>query len=161
MAGTVRLQVQRAAEGADLPGDGDLRVWARAALADAEGSLELALRIVGEDEAGELNLRYRQRAAPTNVLSFPADIDEDLAQRLRDQDSAVPLGDIVICAPLVRREAQEQGKDPRAHWAHLLVHGVLHLCGYDHQTEAEAAEMESREREVLRELGFGDPYSPA
>ena len=106
---------------------------------------------IDEAEARMLNARYRRKTHASNVLSFRADIAPELGLRV--------LGDIVICAPVVLREAQEQGKTPRAHWAHKLVHGTLHLLGYDHRRAREAKRMESLEREILGTLKFPDPYT--
>jgi probable rRNA maturation factor len=121
-----------------------LRRWARAAL-DGAGGGELTLRIVGARESRTLNRRFRGRDRPTNVLSFP-------------YDAPGLLGDVVICAPVVNREAREQRKPPVAHWAHMVMHGVLHLRGYDHETPRDAEKMESRERDLLGACGFPDPY---
>ncbi len=131
-----------------------LRAWLRDAFADTVRG-ELAIRIVAEDEGRALNQRYRGRAAATNVLSFagadvPADVGADLPQH---------LGDIVLCAPVIAREAAEQRKPPAAHWAHLAIHGVLHLLGFDHDNAADARVMERREAELLARLGFDDPYA--
>jgi probable rRNA maturation factor len=114
----------------------------------AAGS-ELGVRVVGSAESRRLNVRYRGKDKPTNVLSFPPASLPD-GSRL--------LGDLVICAQLVRSEAREQRKSLEAHWAHLVVHGALHLVGYDHEREAEAKRMERREVAVLRRLGFSNPY---
>ena len=122
----------------------------RAALdASGEGA-ELGVRIVDKDEMKVLNSRYRGKDCPTNVLAFSADLPPELGIAL--------LGDIVVCAPLVREEALAQGKKERAHWAHLLVHGTLHLLGHDHQEPCEAAAMESLETRILAALGIPDPY---
>jgi probable rRNA maturation factor len=110
----------------------------------------LVLRLVDRSESESLNSRYRGKGGPTNVLSFAADLPEEVALPL--------LGDIVICAPLVAEEAAGQGKAERDHWAHLVVHGVLHLLGYDHQDPAEAQRMEKLEVEILNQLGIADPY---
>lgn len=111
------------------------------------------MRIVGEDEGRELNRRFRGRDAPTNVLSFPAGDDLPVpAGRVR------PLGDLVLCAPVVIREAREQGKPLEAHWAHLLVHGTLHLLGYDHDDEPAASDMERLEVTILADGGLPNPY---
>jgi probable rRNA maturation factor len=115
----------------------------RAALAAAAAGAEIALRIVGALESKKLNGRYRTKNRPTNVLSFPY---------------GGGSGDVVLCHPVIAREAREQGKSLRAHYAHLVVHGVLHLRGLDHATRGEAARMERRETAILRRLGFGDPY---
>ena len=102
-------------------------------------------------EGAELNVRYRGREGPTNVLSFVSELPDDLGIDL--------LGDLVLCAPVVAAEAGDQGKAPADHWAHLVVHGVLHLLGHDHQADADAERMEAREREVLAGLGIDDPYA--
>ena len=126
--------------------------WVDAALRDRCPDAEVFIRIVGEAESAELNGRYRRKAGPTNVLSFPAGLP-----------AGVPLpalGDLVICAPVVAREAEAQGKSTEAHWAHMVVHGCLHLLGFDHEREAEAAEMEPLETRILAQLGYPDPYAP-
>ncbi len=112
----------------------------------------MTLRIVAAAEGRRLNRQWRGKDKPTNVLSFPA------GEPLAPGDEAVSLGDIVICAPVIRREAGEQGKTLRAHWAHMVVHGVLHLLGYDHESERDAVIMEALERELLADRGFPDPY---
>ena len=115
----------------DAPDAGLIRNWALQAYLKVDDSpAELSIRIVDEQEGSQLNHTYRNKSGATNVLSFPQEIVPALEQRL--------LGDIVICAAIVRREADESGKDLTAHWAHMVVHGVLHLCGYDHQQTAEA-----------------------
>ena len=137
-----RLAIQRASRAAHIPSDTMLRRWARAALARPA---EVTLRFVAEVEGRRLNREFRGKAYATNVLTFI------YAQR--------PLaGDVVICAPVVAREARTQGKAVEAHHAHLLVHGLLHLQGYDHEQPRDAGRMERRERRILAELGFGDPY---
>ena len=103
-----------------------------------------------------LNLRYRGKKGATNVLSFPARAPR---RRPRRSGELLPFGDVVICAEVVEREAREQGKAPAAHWAHMVVHGALHLQGYDHENVRDASVMEARERALLAELGFPDPYS--
>lgn len=142
------LQVATAQPG--LPDRSQVENWARAAL-QSRTSAELTVRLVGLEESAALNERYRGRQGATNVLSFPAELPPEL-------EDLPLLGDIVICAPLVEEEAEAQGKDPVAHWAHLVVHGVLHLLGYDHVDEDDAERMESLETRLLRELGFPDPY---
>lgn len=123
--------------------------WIRHALAQ---DAEITVRIVGEDEGRQLNRDYRHKDYATNVLSFPADVPDELLD--------IPLlGDLVICVPVVEREAREQGKTLEAHWAHLVIHGCLHLLGYDHLEDEEAEEMEALERELLAELGHPDPYA--
>jgi probable rRNA maturation factor len=147
------VTVQDVAAVAATPSPQKLRAWARHALGEAARG-ELTLRIVDEEESAALNSRYRGKRGPTNVLSFGADQPPGAGSA-----ELLPLGDLVICAAVVQREAREQGKPAPAHWAHMVVHGVLHLQGYDHETSAEAATMEARERELLAALGFPDPYS--
>lgn len=148
------VAVQRAVRPAWLPHAAAIRAWAAAA-AGAGRDGEMTVRIVGEPESAALNERYRAKAGPTNVLSFPSDVAEPLPG-----GEPAPLGDIVVCASVVEREALEQGKTLEAHFAHLVVHGTLHLVGYDHLDDADARVMEGREREVLAGFGFGDPYRP-
>lgn len=149
---TLALTVQRALKAHEregVPRAPALRRWAHAALRDR--SVEAAVRIVGEDEGRALNRDYRGRDYATNVLTFVYD------------DALVPemplFGDIVLCAPVVAREALEQGKRPDAHFAHLMVHAMLHLQGFDHETTAEAEQMEALETSILATLGYGDPYT--
>lgn len=130
--------------------------WAAAALGRRARGAELAVRVVGPAESRRLNARFRGRDKPTNVLSFPSPL---LPAPVRDVP--LPLGDLVICPKVLESEAREQGKTLRAHWAHLVVHGVLHLVGYDHEREADARRMERREIDVLRRLGFPNPYRSA
>jgi probable rRNA maturation factor len=145
------LDLQVACEAADVPDAPRFRAWASAALAGRREAAELTIRVVDETEGAELNQRYRGRPGPTNVLSFPFDPPPGLpSQEL--------IGDLVICAPVVAREAREQGKPEDAHWAHLVVHGTLHLLGYDHLTDRDAEQMEAMETVVLAALGFPPPY---
>jgi len=138
---------------AGLPAPASFRRWVDAALRGARRRkpAELAIRIVGTDEGRALNRDYRGKDYATNVLSFPAELPPGVALPL--------IGDLAICAPVVRREAAEQGKAPRDHWAHLTVHGVLHLLGHDHIEEAEAERMEALETRILASLGIADPYA--
>lgn len=145
------VEVQRASEARDLPSDEDFTGWATAALAGRRAHAELLIRIVDAAESAELNAGYRGKHGPTNVLSFPFEAPPPVQSEL--------LGDLLICAPVVRREAVEQGKPEPAHWAHLVVHGCLHLLGFDHQDEVEAAAMERLEVEILGRLGYPDPYA--
>ena len=153
---------------ADLPGEAEFLRWAEAALAAANTStasgtttaefasksVTLDIRIVSETESQALNRDYRGKDTPTNVLSFPAELPPELIAQLDE----VPLGDLAICAEVVAREALEQGKPLRAHWAHMTVHGVLHLLGHDHIEQADAARMEPLEIAILTELGWDNPY---
>ncbi|UVE19791.1 rRNA maturation RNase YbeY [Pseudomonas sp. LS44] len=125
--------------------------WCELALRQRSADSELTIRLVDEAEARELNSTYRHKDYATNVLSFPAEVPDELLD--------IPLlGDLVICVAVVEREAAEQGKTSEAHWAHLVIHGCLHLLGYDHIDEVEAEEMEALERQLLAELGHPDPY---
>ena len=142
------ITVQYGAPGDDLPARALLRRWARAALGASAANTTIVLRFVDEVESRTLNRRHRGRDRPTNVLSF-----------VYDDEHGAPGGDIVLCAPVLRREAVEQGKSLAAHCAHLVVHGVLHLQGYDHERAADAGKMEARERAILAGLGFGNPYA--
>lgn len=126
--------------------------WARAAVEGLRRSCgAIGIRIVNESESADLNARYRGRRGPTNVLAFPFEAPQGVRAHV--------LGDLVICAPVVNREARAQGKSAAAHWAHMVVHGILHLRGYDHHSPREAAVMERRETAVLRRLGYPDPYA--
>jgi len=151
MAGMLRVTLQTATQTKTLPSDADFERWVGAALAGRRDSAELAIRIVDEGEGARLNNRYRHKDYPTNVLSFPAQLPAGVTSEL--------LGDLVICAPVVEREAAEQGKRLEAHWAHLTIHGTLHLLGYDHEDTAQAADMESLETAILAGMGYPDPYS--
>lgn len=154
--GPIRLDVAvgYAVPRAGLPAAVSFRKWTAAALAGRIREANLAIRIVGSKEGRALNRHYRGRDYATNVLSFPADLPAGLPPGVR-----LPLlGDLVLCAPVVAREAREQKKPPRAHYAHLTVHGVLHLLGWDHADEREAEAMEQLEREILAGLGIDDPY---
>ena len=137
------LTVQFDVDATALPRRPTLRRWATAAL---EGDAHVTLRFVGTREGRTLNRRYRRRDRPTNVLTFVYDDGVSLA------------GDIVLCAPVVAREARAQRKTLRAHYAHLVIHGMLHLQGYDHERDHDAAQMEAREIALLRMLGYANPY---
>ncbi len=138
------------ASGEDAPEPASIRHWVSAALNERQPRAEIGVRIVNTDESADLNLRYRGKEGPTNVLSFAAEIPDFVQSSL--------LGDIVICATIVHTEANEQHKAFEAHWAHMLVHGTLHLLGYDHIKENDAATMEALETRILSELGFPPPY---
>ena len=147
----VSINVQNASGNNSVPAAPEFRSWVRAVFADRLKG-EVGIRIVGEEEARALNKRYRSSDYATNVLAFPCDEDLGVA------GLEAPIGDIVICAAVVEREAGEQDKDVRAHWAHLTIHGALHLDGYDHVTDAQAEEMEARETLLLAHFGFPDPW---
>jgi len=145
------LTVQRASRARGLPGVASITDWARAALAGSgAGTAEITVRLVGNSESANLNKRYRGKRGATNVLSFTYD---------SAPGKTGLAGDLVICVPVVQREAAQQGKRPRAHWAHMVVHGILHLRGFDHVREADAETMEAMEVRILRRLGFSDPYA--
>lgn len=149
------VDVQIASAAGDLPDTGTIRSLLAAACR-AAGCAEpgaIAVRIVDEPEIRALNRDYRGKDKPTNVLSFPAEPLQGLPPDMHEE-----LGDIVICAPVVAREADEQGKRPADHWAHMLVHGTLHLLGYDHLDSDDAERMEALEREILAAAGIADPY---
>jgi probable rRNA maturation factor len=142
----LKLSVQVATRDGDLPHRSTLRRWASASLSrDAR----VTLRFVGSREGRALNASYRRRDYPTNVLTFVYDDEMPLS------------GDVVLCVPVLRREARSQGKSFRAHCAHLVIHGMLHLQGYDHERAADARRMEAREKAVLARLGYPDPYLTA
>lgn len=154
--GPVRLDVavSYALPRKGLPAANSFRKWVAAALKGRIREADLAIRIVGTKEGRSLNRHYRDRDYATNVLSFPADLPEGLPKGVK-----LPLlGDLVICAPVVVREAREQKKPLNDHYAHLTVHGTLHLLGWDHEDEREAECMEQLEREILASMGIADPY---
>ena len=144
----LNLSVQYACDAGSLPLRTQIRVWARQTLnVDGKRGGQITIRFVAEEEGRALNYEYRQKDYATNVLSFPYETDPIIA------------GDLVICPAVAKREAQEQGKSLEAHCAHLIVHGLLHLQGYDHETSMDDAHrMEEKEREILASLGFSDPY---
>ncbi|AKH20800.1 rRNA maturation RNase YbeY [Sedimenticola thiotaurini] len=146
----LQLELQRVVACEHVPGVMQFQAWVEAALEGRLEQAELVVRIVDRDESRQLNREYRGKDRPTNVLSFPFEAPDVVESDL--------LGDLVICAPVVEDEAREQQKPLEAHWAHLLVHGVLHLLGFDHINEEEAETMESLEVEILATLGFPDPY---
>ncbi|GAB1407054.1 rRNA maturation RNase YbeY [Thermomonas brevis] len=154
--GPVRLDVAvgYAVPRKGIPAAASFRKWVAAALDGRIREADLAIRIVGTREGRALNRHYRGKDYATNVLSFPAELPEGLPEGVR-----MPLlGDLVICAPVVAREAKEQRKPLNAHYAHLAVHGALHLLGWDHEDDREAEAMEQLEREILAGLGLPDPY---
>jgi len=144
----VDVQIVSTREG--LPAVMDIEQWSKATLRALHTSAQLCVRIVDEDEAAQLNESYRGRCGPTNVLSFSFAATQCTEPPL--------LGDIIICAPVVAREAENQHKSSSAHYAHMVVHGTLHLLGHDHATQSQAEAMEALEREIIASLGFADPY---
>jgi probable rRNA maturation factor len=144
------IDIQRVFESEGQPDEAQIQVWIDAALEDVNQDTEIVIRIVDEAESAQLNEQYRHKKGPTNILSFPFEVPDGIELNL--------LGDLVICAPVVAREASEQHKPLGHHWAHIVVHGVLHLLGYDHIDDDEAELMESKEIEILKKLNINNPY---
>jgi probable rRNA maturation factor len=149
---TYRINVQHIADKALAPRASIMRKWATEALSRKVETAEITLRLVDIAEMTSLNSVYRHKKGPTNVLSFPFTMPDAI------QEEFPFIGDIVICSDIVNREAKEQGKEQDAHWAHMIVHGIFHLLGYDHETDAQANIMEALEIETLQALGFPNPY---
>ena len=157
------INVQYATDKSLAPEASLIRKWAKKALAEKilrtaqakpliTKSAEMTIRIVDKKESAKLNANYRHKNKPTNVLSFPFDLPKEAFK------NSPLLGDIIICAEVVNQEAQEQHKSPHAHWAHMVIHGVFHLLGFDHQTKRDAKVMESLEIKIMQTLGFANPY---
>jgi probable rRNA maturation factor len=146
-----QIEIQAVFESAGQPDQQQIQLWVDAALEDYDQDTEIVVRIVDEQESAELNEQYRHKSGPTNILSFPVDLPEGIELDL--------LGDLVICAPVVEKEALEQGKILEHHWAHIIVHGVLHLLGYDHIDDDEAELMENKEIAILNMLQINNPYT--
>jgi probable rRNA maturation factor len=144
------VDIQIACDEHGLPSETDLKTWVSAALAEFKDEAELSIRMVENDESQQLNHQYRGKDKPTNVLSFPADLPPHIELPL--------LGDLIIATGVVTAEAAEQKKPLIAHWAHMVVHGCLHLLGYDHIDDDEAEEMEALETTIMAKLGYPDPY---
>ncbi|WP_375753108.1 rRNA maturation RNase YbeY [Vibrio sp. HN007] len=148
---SIELDLQIAVESADgLPAEADFQRWLQTTVTQFQPEAEVTIRLVDEEESHQLNLEYRGKDKPTNVLSFPFEVPEGIDINL--------LGDLIICKQVVEKEAKEQHKEVIAHWAHMVVHGSLHLLGYDHIEDDEAEEMESLETEIMQSMGFNDPY---
>lgn len=145
----INLDVQREVDA--LPTDDELLKWISATLQfEQHADTELTIRFVDEKESAELNGQYRHKEGATNILSFPFDMPDEVELNL--------LGDLVICANVVKKEAADQKKEELAHWAHMIIHGTLHLLGYDHLTDEQAVVMETKEIKILSQLGYTDPY---
>lgn len=144
------VDVQFGLDESGLPTADEFMFWAVVALENIDTELELSIRIVDEAEATQLNEKWRDMEGATNVLSFPTEITEEIQPR--------PLGDVVICAPIIAREAIEQEKPIADHWAHMVIHGTLHLLGYDHIETLEMKKMESLEIKLLNQLNINNPY---
>ena len=147
---TITLDLQLAYQPQNLPSSDDFQHWVNTALNTYQRDFELTIRIVDNNESQQLNKQYREKDKPTNVLSFPFEVPDGIEMDL--------LGDLVIAADVVSVEASEQQKTLSAHWAHMVIHGCLHLLGFDHITDDEAQEMESLEIKLLAQLGFKNPY---
>lgn len=151
------VEIQNPEEFQSIPAETLIEQWAQAAWLD-ENEASVVIRVVGTEEGLDLNQRYRQRDYPTNVLSFPYE-PADFELEFLDAEELGHLGDLVLCLPVVEREAAEQAKPAEHHWAHLIVHGLLHLQGFDHEeSEVEAEIMEAREIAILGQLGVPNPY---
>lgn len=149
----LHVDIQREVEG--LPTDKEISLWLNQALSfENKSAAELTIRFVSTAESADLNKQYRNKEGATNVLSFPfempAEVEEEIELNL--------LGDLIICSDVVKKQAKEQQKLELAHWAHMIVHGALHLLGYDHLTDEEASIMENKEIHILSQLGYPDPY---
>jgi probable rRNA maturation factor len=150
----ITLDLQNAAENHVTPSEALFKSWLSAALKGRRAEAEVSIRLVGREESQALNAQYRGKDKPTNVLSFPFDAPVDIPQ----SEINHLLGDLVICAPIIQQEAQQQNKPVDSHWAHMVIHGTLHLLGYDHLTDEDAIIMEQLEREILATLAIPDPY---
>ena len=147
-----QVVVQRAISGFSIPSTPKLKDWTKHTLQEKMPNAEVTIRIVDKKEMIFLNSTYRKKDKPTNVLSFPSDMPLDIPLDIR------VLGDIVICAEVILEEAKAQEKTVEAHWAHMIVHGILHLLGYDHENDKDADIMEAEEIIILKKLGFNNPY---
>ncbi len=147
---SIAVDVQYAIEAPNLPGEADFALWVETVLKNRKVDGEVCIRVVDPDESQALNAEYRGKDKPTNVLSFPFEVPPGVPVTL--------LGDLVVCAEVVAREAEEQHKTLLHHWAHMVVHGTLHLLGFDHINDDEAEEMEALERDLLARLDIADPY---
>lgn len=147
---SIILDLQLASNANNLPSEAQFQHWLEAAVLPFQAEAEVTIRIVDSAESQQLNSQYRAKDKPTNVLSFPFQCPPGIELPL--------LGDLVICAAVVAEEANEQGKAPEAHWAHMVIHGCLHLLGFDHINDDDAAEMEAEEIQILQQLGITNPY---
>ena len=153
---TAQVDIQIAVDDASVPGSDDIVIWVNRAVraAGRREDVDVSVRVVNATEMQQLNSEFREQDKSTNVLSFPAGDIEGLPS-----DADLPLGDIVVCAEVVRSEAKEQGKTAEAHWAHMVVHGTLHLLGFDHESDSDAATMEGLEVKILTDNGIANPYT--
>lgn len=144
------VEIQAIVNTATLPNSAQIQQWIDSALHDYPDNTEIVVRIVDELESAQLNQQYRHKSGPTNILSFPADLPDGIDLDL--------LGDLVICAPVVEQEALTQHKNSLDHWAHIIIHGTLHLLGYDHIDDGDAEIMEAKEINILQQLNINNPY---
>lgn len=163
---TIDVEVQYVSDAENIPDQAQIQYWVESALTfskkkerekeekNKNKQSEVVVRVVDREESAQLNQQYRGKQGATNVLSFPFEMPDEV----KESGDMNLLGDLVICASVVEEQAQEQGKELLAHWAHMVVHGCLHLIGYDHQEPGEAEKMESLETGVLTEMGFPQPY---
>ncbi len=156
------LDIQNSIDSTNLPNEKEITLWIENTLKFAQSKYldpELTIKIISLEESQQLNSDYRGKDKPTNVLSFPFEIPEGLPMEvLKNENMENILGDLAICEAMVIQEAQEQSKQVNHHWAHMVVHGILHLLGYDHIDDSEAEEMENFEVEILSQLGIDSPY---
>ena len=145
------LEVQRVIETGYIPSDAELYVWLEKALDDYSKDAEVLIRVVDNQEISALNEQYRHKQGPTNILSFPFEAPEAV-------EGVILLGDLVVSAPFLKKEAEAQQKTLKDHWAHIIIHGILHLLGYDHIDESDAHEMEAKEIVILQQLNIDNPY---
>jgi len=144
------VEIQTIFESAGQPSEAQIQLWVDTALAEVNHDTEIVVRIVDEQESAELNEQYRHKQGPTNILSFPVEIPDGIDLDL--------LGDLVVCAPVLEQEALQQNKVLAHHWAHIIIHGVLHLLGYDHLDDEQADDMETKEITLLQQLNIPNPY---
>ncbi len=163
----VNVELQNPFNYSSVPSLQDLKTWCAISLQPSyikqkklseSGGVTVVVRVVDEEEGLELNQTYRQKTTPTNILSFPFELPEELLSIPEIQNQPIHLGDLVVCQSIVNKEAGEQKKTVQQHWAHLMVHGVLHLQGYDHVEDDEAEQMEALEIVTLNKLGIKNPY---
>jgi len=148
---TVTIDLSIASHSNQIPSETAFKKWVNAVAISQSEDYEISIHVIDEKESSSLNHTWRNKEGPTNVLSFPADLPEGVPISL--------LGDLAVCAPVIEKEASEQAKSLEAHWAHIIIHGTLHLFGYDHVDESEAEEMESMEIDIMKRLGFSNPYN--
>jgi len=152
-SGNVELDLQYAEKSEEPPSRDEFQQWVNLALIK-DKPVQIGIRIVNEAESQSLNSQYRDKDKPTNILSFPVELPEDVSKEL----DVLMLGDLVICSPVVENEARQQGKESKSHWAHMVIHGMLHLQGYDHISESDAEEMEGMEIKLLQKININNPY---